>query len=46
LRDGLVPEPPFADYVILMGAASYRTRHACVLLPVDAVLDALKIKTS
>jgi nitrogen fixation protein NifU and related proteins len=46
LRDGNVPEPPFADYAALMGAATYRSRHACVLLPVDAVLDALKTKAS
>jgi nitrogen fixation NifU-like protein len=41
LRDGEVPSTPFADYAALNGAASYRSRHACVLLPIDAVLDAL-----
>ena len=45
LRNGVVPAPPFADYVSLMGATTYRNRHACVLLPIDAVLDALKNKT-
>lgn len=44
LRNGEAPASPFADYATLMGAASYRSRHACVLLPIDAVLDAMKIK--
>jgi NifU-like protein involved in Fe-S cluster formation len=42
LRDGVVPAAPFADYGALSGAAIYRSRHACVLLPIDAVLDAVK----
>ena len=41
LRDGDVPPPPFAGYSALKGAAPYRNRHTCVLLPIDAVLDAL-----
>jgi NifU-like protein involved in Fe-S cluster formation len=41
LREGDVPAPPFAGYTALRGAASYRNRHTCVLLPIDAVLDAL-----
>jgi NifU-like protein involved in Fe-S cluster formation len=41
LREGDVPAPPFAGYTALKGAASYRNRHTCVLLPIDAVLDAL-----
>jgi len=41
LRDGWIPDTPFADYGALKGAATYRSRHACVLLPIDAVLDAL-----
>jgi NifU-like protein involved in Fe-S cluster formation len=45
LRDGTVPDTPFADYKALMGAAAYRSRHACVLLPIDAVLDALRSNT-
>jgi NifU-like protein involved in Fe-S cluster formation len=44
LRDGAVLAPPFADYAALIGAAPYKNRHACVLLPIDAVLDALKNK--
>src|SRR5262245_41693286 len=42
LRDGVVPAVPFADYGALSGAATYRNRHTCVLLPIDAVLDAMK----
>ncbi len=41
LSEGKVPAPPFADYSALKGAAIYRNRHTCVLLPIDAVLDAL-----
>ena len=42
LREGEVPPPPFADYAALKGAAVYRNRHTCVLLPIDAVLNAMK----
>lgn len=35
------PAPPFESYAVLSGAAEYRNRHRCVLLPLDAVLDAL-----
>ena len=41
LREGEPPAPPFADYAALKGAATYRNRHSCVLLPIDAVIDAL-----
>ena len=41
LREGEAPAPPFAGYTALSGAAPYRNRHTCVLLPIDAVLDAL-----
>jgi NifU-like protein involved in Fe-S cluster formation len=42
LRDGRpVPAPPFAGYSALEGAAPYRNRHTCVLLPIDAVLNAM-----
>ena len=41
LDEGAVPAPPFQDYAALKGAAVYRNRHTCVLLPIDAVLDAL-----
>ena len=42
LQGGAIPAAPFSDYSALTGAASHRNRHGCVLLPVDAVLDALK----
>jgi len=41
LREGEAPAPPFSAYSALSGAASFRNRHTCVLLPIDAVLDAL-----
>ena len=40
LREGAAPPSPFADYTALTGAAIYRNRHTCVLLPIDAVLNA------
>ena len=46
LRDGVEPAAPFADYRVLRGAAIYPSRHACVLLPIDAVLDAMKQRPS
>ena len=39
LREGAASSP-FADYAVLKGAAIYRNRHACVLLPIDAALNA------
>jgi NifU-like protein involved in Fe-S cluster formation len=45
LRAGDVPRPPFSDYAALAGAATYRNRHTCVLLPIDAVLNALATKS-
>lgn len=42
LREGTSVPSPFADYAALAGAATFRNRHTCVLLPIDAVLDALK----
>jgi len=37
----VVPSRHGADSA-LAGAAIYRNRHTCVLLPIDAVLNALK----
>lgn len=34
------PVPPFDRYSVFAGAVEYPSRHRCVLLPVDAVLDA------
>ena len=42
LNEGDIPPAPFEDYAALKGAAIYRNRHTCVLLPIDAVLNALK----
>lgn len=42
LRDGALPPDKFADYATLKGAATFRNRHNCVLLPIDAVLNALQ----
>jgi nitrogen fixation NifU-like protein len=41
LKGGDIPPAPFADYEALLGAASHPNRHKCVLLPLEAVLDAL-----
>jgi nitrogen fixation NifU-like protein len=40
-QTGSIPSAPFGDYSALTGAATFRNRHTCVLLPIDAVLDAL-----
>ncbi|MGH6887891.1 MAG: iron-sulfur cluster assembly scaffold protein [Rhizomicrobium sp.] len=34
------PSVPFERYCVFAGAIEYPSRHRCVLLPVDAVLDA------
>lgn len=41
LKGGDIPPAPFTDYEALLGAASHHNRHKCVLLPLEAVLDAL-----
>jgi nitrogen fixation NifU-like protein len=46
LRGDGVTARPFADYAVLKPAALYRNRHACVLLPIDAVLNALAQRRS
>lgn len=35
-----IPAPPFDAYAAFDGVAGFRNRHACVLLPIDALLDA------
>jgi nitrogen fixation NifU-like protein len=42
LQGDAAPAAPFQEYAVLAGAAQHRSRHKCVLLPLDAVLDALK----
>jgi nitrogen fixation protein NifU and related proteins len=42
LDAGPAPAGPFDAYAVFAGAMDYRSRHRCVLLPVEAVLDALQ----
>jgi len=35
------PTSPFDGYSVFKGAVEYPSRHRCVLLPIEAVLDAL-----
>jgi NifU-like protein involved in Fe-S cluster formation len=35
------PAPPFESYSAFEGVAAHRNRHACVLLPIDALLAAM-----
>jgi NifU-like protein involved in Fe-S cluster formation len=37
---GEAPRPPFDPYTVFQGAVTHRNRHRCVLLPIQAVLDA------
>lgn len=39
-NQGEVPQPPFDAYAAFQGAVTHRNRHRCVLLPIEAVLDA------
>jgi nitrogen fixation NifU-like protein len=36
------PLPPFEPYAAFQGAVTHRNRHRCVLLPIEAVLDAFE----
>lgn len=36
------PPPPFETYAVFQGAVPHRNRHRCVLLPIEAVLDAFE----
>lgn len=42
LREEGAVARPFSDYAVLKPAATYRNRHTCVLLPIDAALNALE----
>ena len=46
LKGAASPDAPFDDYTTLAGAAEHRNRHKCVLLPIEAVLDALGKKSA
>jgi NifU-like protein involved in Fe-S cluster formation len=41
LENGPPPLPPFSGYAAFAGAVEYKSRHRCVLLPIEAVMDAL-----
>lgn len=41
-EDGAVPGSPFGAYIAFDGVAEHPARHKCVLLPVEAVLDAFE----
>lgn len=43
LEGGQVPSPPFAAYGAFEGVAEHKGRHVCVLLPLQAALEALDI---
>ena len=36
------PALPFEAYSVFEGAVEYQSRHRCVLLPIDAVIDAFE----
>jgi nitrogen fixation NifU-like protein len=36
------PAPPFEPYAAFQGAVTHRNRHRCVLLPIEAVLNAFE----
>jgi nitrogen fixation NifU-like protein len=40
------PKPPFEAYAAFEGAVDHRTRHRCVLLPIEAVLAAFDASES
>ena len=40
-QSGPVPQPPFADYAVLLPARDYKNRHASILLALDATLEAV-----
>jgi NifU-like protein involved in Fe-S cluster formation len=40
LSGGDPPSAPFDIYTVFEGVAEHRNRHRCVLLPIEAVLDA------
>lgn len=42
LDGGAAPEGDWSGYEVFKPAAAYRSRHSCVLLPIDALIKALK----
>ena len=43
LDGGAAPRPPFAAYGAFEGVAEHKGRHICVLLPLDAALEAIDV---
>jgi nitrogen fixation NifU-like protein len=43
LKGGPAPSAPFGAYAAFDGVADYAGRHVCVLLPVEAALEALSV---
>lgn len=41
LEGGETPEGEWSGYEVFKPAAAYRSRHSCVLLPIDALVKAL-----
>lgn len=42
LNGGAAPDGVWAAYEVFKPASAYRSRHSCVLLPIDALAKALK----
>ena len=43
LEGGGKLQPPFEDYAVFDGVAAHKGRHRCVLLPLEATLEALAL---
>ena len=43
LEGGPTPQPPFEAYGAFEGVAEHKGRHICVLLPLEAALEALEM---
>lgn len=43
LEGGQIPDPPFGAYGAFQGVAEHKGRHVCVLLPLDAALEAMEV---
>lgn len=46
LKGGPAPAAPFEAYAAFDGVAAYAGRHVCVLLPVEAALEALSVSVA
>ncbi len=46
LAGGDPPAAPFDVYTVFEGVTAHRNRHRCVLLPIEAVLDAFPVSES